>query len=893
MNTRHTTLTGIATATTAFAAAAAVCQDVGYFATPSAGSAALFAGLAAVAGAFAGPLPDLRTWSAKLVAPAIGVALWALGMPALAALGLIAWGLLAFAPRHAALVRLRSGAGLAGALLLLGHLALPYLVRLELAAPSLAPLATLGAGLLELFGRDATAAGAVVYLGGRAGGEALLLDPFKLGGLFAALGALFTGLLAWRGSVLRGLAASAGVLAFVAAFGLVRLLVLAGMPELFGLYEVLLAPTTVYLSYVPCVLLLGALVARWQPAQEEPVQAEAAAPTWRAVPTFAAAAIGIPCLAAAVTYHETGELRDGRVVMDESHGRWEASDVPFDTNSWGRGSTYNYAEFASLLDRHFAFDVNRDGPITRELLADTQVVVLKTPSSPYTPAELDALHEFVSAGGGIWLIGDHTNLYGMSDSLNPIAGWAGMEFRKDAVYDATSGQTTYNETTVRFHPTAVASDPLAYQTSCSLAITGPGVEPVLMGWRGTGEFADYGHPNFFGDLTTDYVDRSGLMLQAAVGSVGKGKVAAFTDSTIFSNFSIFDPGVSELVLRTVQSLRYTEPMPKGWRGALLALGIALSGAAALGSRRRLTGGLPLGASAFGLALVLVGRATDATTDDLYAPPAPTDPYRQIAFLDGPSSFIRTSFVEEASEGPVDEHAGHGHAAELEPMAESSLSTFMTWALRVDDARPRLATTVADAIEGGADMIVLFDPVEAPTHEDGILISRFVQHGGVFLVLDDLLNVRSSTTNEWLQPFELEVELVRGTGELFEPRPTAQMGLTRTVGALAGPELVLSALMLQEPRAAAPVGVTYSGTRLVAKGGSALFLDETGEAISAMTQLGAGRAGVFARSSALTNDALGGRFDLDPAPDMLARHLFAVSVLESFLDFSTLPASRAE
>lgn len=888
METRTNT-TGISLALCAFASAAAVSQSVGYFAEPSQASALAHALLAALAGALAAPLPDLRGPAVRWLTPLAGLALIPLGAPWMAIVGPIAWGLLAWCPSDdARLRRVRSGLGTAGALLLFGHLAVPFWIRLELAAPELTAVATLGAWLLDLLGHEAVAEGAVIHLSASAGGTSLLVDPLKLGGLFAALGTTFfvalDGRRRWRST----LATAAGTTAIVLSYSLVRLLILANLPQLLHTTEILLDPTIVYASFLPGVILLGLFAAR---STRGPTASERPEPVrWRSVPAAAgllAAAIGTLLLSTALGYHDVGEPRPGRVVMDESHGRWEASDVPFDTESWGRGSTYNYAEFSDLLGRHFEYDVNRDGPITPELLEDTQVVVLKTPSSPYTVAELEALHEFVTAGGGIWLIGDHTNLYGMSDCLNPIAKWAGMEFRNDATYDAATGDTTYNTGDFHYHPSAIASDELGFQTSCSIAVTGPGVEPVLVGWRLTGEYADYGHPNFFGNLRTELVDRTGLMLQAAIGSVGAGRVAAFSDSTIFSNFSIFDPGVSEYALRTVQALRHPERLPKGWRELAFVAGLVLCAFALRRAASCSSGALPLVATAFAVAFLGTGQLVDTTETDALVPPEPTAPYRDVAFLEGPSSFVRTAFVEEANGGQQDEHAGHAHARSAEPLLRSSLSTFITWTLRVDDARPRLESSVEEAVENGAEMIVLYDPVERPTHADQVYLRDFVRHGGVFLVLDDLVNARSSTANAWLLPFELEIEVAREDRGIFQPRPAAQMGYAQTVGALSAPELVLGALQLREPVPDVRTGTTYTASKLVVRGGSAVILDESGDAISSTTQLGRGRAGVFTRSSALTNESLGGRFDLAPNAQGLERHLSSVSILELFLDYQLL------
>ena len=47
--------------------------------------------------------------------------------------------------------------------------------------------------------------------------------------------------------------------------------------------------------------------------------------------------------------------------------------------------------------------------IDDETLAKCDVLVIKTPTQRYSPAEVDAVVRFVERGGGLLLIGDHTN----------------------------------------------------------------------------------------------------------------------------------------------------------------------------------------------------------------------------------------------------------------------------------------------------------------------------------------------------------------------------------------------------------------------------------------------------------------------------------------------------
>jgi hypothetical protein len=73
------------------------------------------------------------------------------------------------------------------------------------------------------------------------------------------------------------------------------------------------------------------------------------------------------------------------------------------------------------------------------------------------------------------------------------------------------------------------------------------------------EDGDYGHPNFFGNISYDLADRFGVFLQAASTRFGRGRVLLFTDSTCFSNFCMFSPGTPELALRLVGFLCRSMP----------------------------------------------------------------------------------------------------------------------------------------------------------------------------------------------------------------------------------------------------------------------------------------------------------------------------------------------
>jgi len=57
------------------------------------------------------------------------------------------------------------------------------------------------------------------------------------------------------------------------------------------------------------------------------------------------------------------------------------------------------------------------------------VLILKDPTATYDPSEVDLMEKFVKAGGGILMVGEHTDVFGTGRNLNDLARRFGFEFR--------------------------------------------------------------------------------------------------------------------------------------------------------------------------------------------------------------------------------------------------------------------------------------------------------------------------------------------------------------------------------------------------------------------------------------------------------------------------------
>jgi hypothetical protein len=291
---------------------------------------------------------------------------------------------------------------------------------------------------------------------------------------------------------------------------------------------------------------------------------------------IAAAILGVFCLSSSAIFLDTGTEKEGRVLVDEIHSIWESSTLKLDRNWYGENSTYNSYIMIQWLNDSYHVDrimspsflewnvtgATKVAPdiisdrITDDILNNYDILIIKTPSS-YQPSEIEAIVRFVDNGGGLFLIGDHTNFAGIGTNLNQLSKRFGIEFGFDAV-NTIQGRLFYFQRDGFIHSIIKYMPYLDFMTGCSLRASLL-AEPVIMGSglrADPGEFASVG---FFRETRTNDPTQStdtvwGIINQAVAVKYGAGRVVAFADSTIISNFRIFFGGSCNFVIGAMEYL---------------------------------------------------------------------------------------------------------------------------------------------------------------------------------------------------------------------------------------------------------------------------------------------------------------------------------------------------
>lgn len=457
----------------------------------------------------------------------------------------------------------------------------------------------------------------------------------------------------------------------------------------------------------------------------------------------------------ALHYAPPGPRKDGRVMFVERKSQWEPTDRPYDTRWYveprvfEEGSGYNYYVIYDWLSRYY--ETSRLMPeqkIDRAALSQCDVLVIKTPTERYTPDEIAAVHEFVRSGGGLLLIGDHTNYARSGTIINDIVRPMGFVYRPDLLFSL--GESAYEQRYAppwAAHPIVQHMPPMDFAVSCSID---PGRSLGRAVIRSGGLFnmgPDHYHSDNFHPVPQHVPEmRYGAFVQVWTTTFGLGRVTAFTDSTIFSNFCLPQEGKADIMFGMIEWLNRSEPWgPWGrWSfrlGVLLAAAGLAGGAIALaGLRAGLARPLLLAAAISGWAVGVESLAAAQRA----GMPRP-EPRRSFTL----AAVDRGIGAAALSKGPYTTGEGRGFG-----LAEQWIQRLGWFVAR------RHGLDVFDS-----NIVIVFHPGRAPDDAYIERLRQFVSEGGVVVVIDSADNT-DSTANSLLWPFGLSMPSAAAqTGEL--------------------------------------------------------------------------------------------------------------------------------
>jgi hypothetical protein len=446
---------------------------------------------------------------------------------------------------------------------------------------------------------------------------------------------------------------------------------------------------------------------------------------------------GVTVLAVLFYWDPVGRPKTGRIMFVERHSTWEPTTQPYRTTVYGEAGSYNYGGAFEYSGQYFQMSrLLESDAIDGEKLGNCDVLVIKTPTSRYAEDEVKAVVRFVEQGGSLLMIGDHTNVFNMSTYLNDISRHFGFTFRNDLLNCVASPyEQKYRRPRVP-HPIVQHVPPMNFAVSCSID---PGRSAGRMAIHSTGLWNQppaYEVSNYYPQA--EYISNMqyGAWCQLWSTRYGKGRVVAFTDSTLFSNFCVFQPGKAELLRGMLQWLNHRSVFDRLWVRLLVLVPFGMLGAylVAMGLRRGWQHNTTwLLMVAAGLAGWSVGSAV-IIAFNLWAMPIPKAerPMKHVV-IDRRTSEVPlfTGAFPDAKEG-----VGYG-------MLEQ-------WIPRIGNFISR--RTGEDVFIG--DGLVVICPTRSIDREYRERLAQYVASGGRVLVFDSI-DLQGSTANSILWPFGLE------------------------------------------------------------------------------------------------------------------------------------------
>jgi len=215
---------------------------------------------------------------------------------------------------------------------------------------------------------------------------------------------------------------------------------------------------------------------------------------------------------------------------------------------------YSYAELRELLGAEITTWSQLDNTI--------QEAWAIIPTCPLTDSEKTHVLDWVSRGGRLLLITDHTDLFGHASVLNDVLKKLGIACRTDAFFPVED-------------PSQSADVSLHSNLPLKTANTHTGwlLWPTTTA-RWVSEPVDYSNRNFFGPMRATGNAEYGRRVITGVRSYNKGQIILFGDSTIFANFAIYQPGI----IPFLEHLRAPKVMPilLGYVLGISILGLVLA-----------------------------------------------------------------------------------------------------------------------------------------------------------------------------------------------------------------------------------------------------------------------------------------------------------------------------
>ncbi|MGE0488240.1 MAG: DUF4350 domain-containing protein [Vulcanimicrobiota bacterium] len=253
-----------------------------------------------------------------------------------------------------------------------------------------------------------------------------------------------------------------------------------------------------------------------------------------------------------IDHHYSREPANLRMLVDQVHAHPMEYPSGLDKTHYGYYEVSNWDRLLTHLGRlGVSSDVLLEGRITTQLLADYQLFYLFFPSQPapaLDPDELAALESWVRNGGGLFVVGEHSNANQNAQRLNPLLQRFGMKLSYATLVDA---QATFafggwdKQRALMEHPVTRGVRALAVVSAGSIDLEPAHPDhPRALALSSPSAFLDSWDPKapeagYSGNLLRDDGEPQGQFAALAAATPGRGRVVVVADHNAFSNVFLY------------------------------------------------------------------------------------------------------------------------------------------------------------------------------------------------------------------------------------------------------------------------------------------------------------------------------------------------------------------
>jgi Domain of unknown function (DUF4350) len=240
-----------------------------------------------------------------------------------------------------------------------------------------------------------------------------------------------------------------------------------------------------------------------------------------------------------------------RLLFDLAHAHPQVPGAGLDKETFTYYGNTSWHSLLKTLGRGgVSSDLFLEGEITRSLLDDYDLFCLyfpEVPARPLTGQELNALEEWVREGGGLFVVGEHTNAGRSSERLNPLLAKFGLELVYGTVVDEDCTYSfpawdKYSDFTK--HPVTQGVRAVGVRTGCPIKINNSHPDrPVGLMASSPTAFLDDWNPDlpgsaYCGDFIRQPDEPQGRYFLLAAATPGAGRVVVVGDHNVFDNVMV-------------------------------------------------------------------------------------------------------------------------------------------------------------------------------------------------------------------------------------------------------------------------------------------------------------------------------------------------------------------